>query len=285
MNRLVDREFWDARHAAGIGAAVSAAPAPRGGFVRRLFDAARTSLGAEPRTSYAEYLVWQTFRSHLPVRSDWRAIEIGSAPGRNLVRLHRWFNYEPFGVEYSPTGAEQTREALRRSGFDAAHVIEADFFSPDFQQRHRGRFDLVLSRGFIEHFDDPASVVAAHVALLRRGGILVCTVPNLLSAAYPFLALFGRDLLRAHNRRIMRLRRFQALFEGCDLETRHCGYRGLCQFFGVSLRTEDSLRGRLAGAMDRAGDLMNHGMFLLLRGRAVETRWSPHLVYIGQKTR
>ena len=40
-------------------------------------------------------------------------------------------------------------------------------------------FDVVMSRGFIEHFDEPSSVVDRHLDLLKPGGLLVVSIPNL----------------------------------------------------------------------------------------------------------
>lgn len=277
--RLAEQQFWDARHSGyadeqrrdGAGGAPS--------FMNRV----RAKLGAEANQSYPDFLILRKLSSLLPRRPDWRAIEVGCAPGRNLMRMHRLFGYEPYGVDYSPVGVETTRETFRRHGFDPANVMQCDFFDAAFQAAQRERFDVVHSAGFIEHFDDPRAVIAAHANILKPGGYLVCSIPNLRSYVWPVLRLMANDLLTAHNRTIMRRAPFASLFEGHGLTPAFCDYVGVCQLFGVALRHERGMRGMVARVMDRFADVMNHGMFLILRGRAPETAWSPHLLYIGRK--
>ena len=282
MKRLANREFWDARHS--VHADESARQVWEGrGRTQRLRDKLRLKVGAWPGDSYAEYTFRKTAQRFLPRRGDWSILEVGSAPGKNLVDFHRLFGYDAFGVDYSPIGAEETRQTLKSAGLDPRNVIQADFFDTQFKSANAERFHVLLSCGFIEHFDDPAKVIRDHVNLLRNGGYLVCTIPNLRSYGYPFLALFGRDLLRVHNCKIMRLGPYRGLFEGLGLEPLFCSYVGVCQLFGQSIRHESSLRGHLARVLDLAGDVLDHLMFLVFRGRAPETRWSPHLVYIGRK--
>jgi hypothetical protein len=56
-----------------------------------------------------------------------RVIEIGSAPGDNLVEINHRFGFEPFGVEYTPTGAQESRQTISAAGFPD-HLFECDAF-------------------------------------------------------------------------------------------------------------------------------------------------------------
>jgi SAM-dependent methyltransferase len=243
----------------------------------------RARVGAEPNQAYGAYLFQKLMQKTLPTAPHWSIMEVGCAPGGNLVQFHRLFGYEPFGVEYSPVGVAQTQSLFQQHGLDPTHVLEADFFDASFHERCRERFDVIFSGGFIEHFEDPRKVVGLHVNLLRKGGYLVCSIPNLKSFSYPFLAVLGRDLLHSHNTKIMRLRSFTSLFGGLGLKPVYCGYCGMFQLYGMSFRHERSLRGLVAQGLDRLQDLADHLMFLWLRGAAFETRWSGHLVFVGRR--
>ncbi|MGE0480108.1 MAG: class I SAM-dependent methyltransferase [Phycisphaerae bacterium] len=282
MSQLVDRKFWDARHqdysAENAAASVRSERGVRGRLARL-----RARVGAQPSESYADFQTARVMKRHLPVRSDWSVVEVGCAPGRHLLRMRELFGYVPFGIEYSPVGAAETRGVFARNGIDPANVHEGDFFAPAVQQGLAGRFDVVLSRGFVEHFPEPRGVIAQHVNLLKPGGYLVCTIPNLRSFAWPFLATCARDILNAHNTRIMRRRVYGELFEHQGLESLCCQYVGVFQFFGLVLRHEHSPRGWVARGMDRLSDVINHALFAALRGRAIEHAWSPHLIYIGRR--
>ncbi len=279
---LADEEFWESRHSAFAAETADKVGAERSGL-RRWLDHLRTRVGALPFQSYSEYLVDRLLQDHLPVRDDWKAIEIGCAPGGNLLRLNRLFGYQPYGVENNSTGAKTTRGAFASQGFDPRQVIETDFFSPAFQDEYHECFDVVFSSGFIEHFDEPKPVIAAHVRILKPGGYLFCSIPNLKSFAFPFLICFARDLLRAHNLDIMHPQAYRMLFDDLGLETRFCAGIGMFKLFGVALRSESSLRGLIARAMDRGADAVETLLFACLRGRAIESRWSPYLIYIGRK--
>jgi SAM-dependent methyltransferase len=222
-------------------------------------------------------------KAHLPVRPDWSVIEIGCAPGSNLVDLHRMFGYEPYGIEYTHSGVTATLETFRGHGFNTTNVIEADFFDQEFHKRFRGSFDVVFSGGFIEHFDPPDEVLNLHVNLLKTGGYLVCVIPNLRGLFYPFLWLCGRDLLKAHNCSIMQKAAFRRIFEPLELDVKFSGYVGAFQFYGSSLRNEASLRGVAASLLNRVQDILDLCMFLFRRGSFPESRLSASLVFVGQR--
>ena len=105
-------------------------------------------------------------------------LEIGSAPGLNLIRVCRKFGYQPWGIEYSPIGAEANRATFRREGYPEANLIEGDVFDERLLRENENRFDIVYSAGLIEHFEDPRDLIARHVRLAAPGGFIVITVPN-----------------------------------------------------------------------------------------------------------
>ena len=280
--RLTKEKYWDIRHESNdwsTGTSVET----RKGLLRRLTDSTRGRHGVQAGQSYSDFVAYNLLRTHLPVRPDWSAIEIGCAPGINLVDLHRMFGYEPYGVEYSHSGVISTLDTFRRNGFDTANVIEADFFDQEFQDKYRGKFDVVFSKGFIEHFESHEEVLGLHVNLLKTGGYLVCMIPNLLGLFYPFLWLCARDILKAHNCRLMTKSTFRRAFEPLCLDTKFCGRVGAFQFYGSSLKHEHNLRGVVAVLLDRLQDILDHCMFLFHRGSFPESRLSASLLFVGQR--
>lgn len=281
MNDLVKRELWDVRHVRSQ--ACTPARWLPSSWLREKIWRGRANIGADHSQSYSDYLFVRLPMRYLPARSDWSAIEVGCAPGGNLLMLNRRFGYRVCGVEYSHVGAARTREFLLSHGLSSDVVVEADFFDRSFHDEYNNRFDVVLPRGFLEHFEFPNKAVEEHVALLRNDGYLVCSIPNLLGISYPYLSVLGRDLLRAHNTRIMCISAFRALFENQRLNPLFCGYCGQFQLFGMSTRCERSVRGIVGRGLDRLEGFVDHLLFLMLRGAALETRLSPHLVFVGQR--
>lgn len=280
--QLTTKKLWDERHKVH-GRSPGQNDQIRKGLVRKIVDHARYKQGAEIGQSFSSFLFQRLLRRHLPVRSDWTAIEIGCAPGSNLVALHRDFAYQPYGVEYSHTGVLLARETFSQYGFDPAGVIEADLFDREFQDSCRGKFDVVFSQGFIEHFDPPDEVLGLHANLLKTGGFLVCTIPNLRGVCYPYLRLCAREHLKLHNCSLMHKKAFRRVFEPLGLDIKFCGHVGGPDLHASQFRHERNLRGFSAKALDRVQDMVDHFLFFSYRGYFPRCRLSSDLAFIGQR--
>ena len=206
-------------------------------------------------------------------------VEIGSAPGRNLVGFYRRFGYSPFGIEYTSSGVAMNREVFRRHGLDPEAVIHADLFDEDRLRDYRERFDVVFSAGFIEHFEDPKAAVRRHVDLLAHSGILIITIPNLQGLNWLLCKISCPDLLAIHNLSIMNSARWLALFEGMGLTQLHSGYCGV-----IDLGLVDGSRSKLGDRFLQTLRVANYFLRRLPEFLRVETRLvSPNLIYIGKK--
>jgi SAM-dependent methyltransferase len=107
-----------------------------------------------------------------PVAPGARVIEVGCAPAKWLVFYAERFEARVAGVEYTAHGAALSAANLRATGVDG-DVRHADFF-----ELAPTEHDLVLSLGFIEHFEDLDGAFERHVRFLAPGGLLAVGVPN-----------------------------------------------------------------------------------------------------------
>jgi SAM-dependent methyltransferase len=222
-------------------------------------------------------------RPHFPIRADWKVLEVGSAPGQHLVQMHKRFAYEPFGVEYTPDGAEVNRRVFREHGLDPANVIQLDFLDPEFQDAYRESFDVVYSRGLIEHFESAADIVEKHVALLKDGGLLLISIPNLRGLNNWLAKFFYSDVLAIHNLSIMERSRFQALFDGLPVRPLYCDYLGVFAL-GLQATREGSWKRQLLAKGIMVEAMVGLAARPLLGNRHPESRWtSPYLVFLGEK--
>jgi SAM-dependent methyltransferase len=235
-------------------------------------------------TSYSEYLLWeQMFPEFLHPKEGAKIVEIGSAPGDFLVKFSRKYGSVPYGIEYSDTGAQVNRETFRRHGFNPDHVIHGDFFSDELIDRFRGKFDIVFSRGFIEHFTDVKAVIDRHVDLLAPGGHLFVDVPNFRGVNYPLAQLFDKEAIPRHNIEIMHPDVFSGLFKRDDLQSVACGYYGTFSFYLFSSDTSPVSRGLLRASF-KVQLLLNLAFRTFLGKRRLESpMFSPFLNYIGRK--
>jgi len=282
MMPLADRRHWDSVYDSGATFLAPARPS-------RLKNAVKRLLGPtvlEYMRDYRDYMLWDVaYRNFLVAKKGAKVLEVGSAPGHHLIRLRDVFGFEPYGVEYSPSGAEINRTLFRQHGIRGDNVIQGDFFSPEFQARYEGRFDVVVSHGFIEHFADVGGVVARHLNVLAPGGRLIVTIPNLRGINYLLTWIFRKELIPLHNLSIMRKDEFCRLFSRPNVATLLCGYYGTFSFGIFNVRSGSTKR-HLLMVCDKAQRLLNAAFRFLFGARGAESRFfSPYLIFIGVKER
>ena len=105
-----------------------------------------------------------------------RSVELGCGRG-DLSILLAQRGVEITLLDTSSLALGQARRRLERLGL-AGRLLQADFLEETGDLN--GRFDLALSAGVVEHFVGPSRrrAMAAHVRVLRRGGLAMISVPN-----------------------------------------------------------------------------------------------------------
>lgn len=264
MERLSEQEYWS-----------------------RLYERAPLANTVEPRLqwllrTYADAMLWDhLLPDALGRRPGLTVVELGSAPGTNLIRFHREFNCDVYGVEYTPSGAAYNRELFRVNGLDPKHVVQADILDPAFQDEYERRFDVVFSFGLIEHFDDPLPALAAHARLAKPGGTVIVVIPNLRGVHYGLTVLFNRSLLAIHNLTLMQRDRFLEATRTVTALAHYCGYCGVFNF-DLHNTAPQSVKRHLL----RLCKLSCLPLQWVLRaicpcGWFESARFSPYLVFIG----
>lgn len=155
---------------------------------------------------------------HAPATAGAEVLEIGCAPGKWLLYYAERFGARPIGIEYTEVGVELTRRNLAEVGVPGT-VIRGDFFTVEPVQA-----DLVLSLGFIEHFDDIERAFLRHLEFLRPGGTLVLGVPNFGGVLGAVQRWADPEHLDRHNRAAMRPELYRRLAEANGLTLTWQGY-------------------------------------------------------------
>jgi SAM-dependent methyltransferase len=105
-----------------------------------------------------------------------RFLEVGAGGSAWPAHVAARHGAEGWGIDFSRGGLGIAAACARRDGV-RAQLVEGDFFDPKLLPA--GRFDVVYSGGFVEHFPDPGPLMKRMAELLAPGGVVVTGVPNL----------------------------------------------------------------------------------------------------------
>ncbi len=148
-----------------------------------------------------------------------KLIEIGCAQSVFLPYFSKYFGFEVSGLDRSEIGCERARMVLEREHV-AGEVYVADFFSPP--ETLLQEFDVVFSRGVVEHFENTADAVRAISELLKPGGRMITSIPNFTGILRAYQKLLDRSIYEVHvplDREIL-----ASAHTGAGLELESCEY-------------------------------------------------------------
>jgi SAM-dependent methyltransferase len=162
----------------------------------------------------------RTLEELAPVAEDARVLELGCAPARWLVWYAERFGANITGLDYSAAGIRLSRDNLAAAGV-AGEIVEGDLFSDDLDL---GMFDLVLSLGVIEHFDDVPRAFARHASFVGDRGRLVLAMPNYRGLIGLLQKISDREHLKLHNTEAMQPKLYGPLAKSNGLTPEHARY-------------------------------------------------------------
>lgn len=158
----------------------------------RPIDPFRKGLRNYPYRRFHRYFE-QVFRCQ--ATNGQRLIEIGCAQSVFLPYFAQHFGFRVAGIDQSDLGCDRARQILEQQRV-GGEIYCGDFFSPPPELA--GAFDVALSYGVLEHFDDTAGAVGAVARFLKPGGKMITFVPNLTGVLGRYQRLLDRTLYEAH---------------------------------------------------------------------------------------
>jgi 2-polyprenyl-3-methyl-5-hydroxy-6-metoxy-1,4-benzoquinol methylase len=114
------------------------------------------------------------FKNH--PTSTMSVLEIGCGNSIFLGYFYERFNFKIFGLDYSEVGCQRTMEIFERDKVPGKVFLE-DALNPS--EELLGKFDVVVSLGVIEHFEDTTQTIYQFSRFLKPNGILITSIPNL----------------------------------------------------------------------------------------------------------
>jgi len=123
------------------------------------------------------------FRSHF---SEKRILEVGVGRGADVIALSK-LGAECVAIDYTHSSIQLVSCCSKKK--EQIYLAIADARKLPFRN---GIFDLVFSRGLLEHFRDPSNVIREQIRCLKPGGYLVVDVPQKL---HPYQLLVKMKIL------------------------------------------------------------------------------------------
>lgn len=204
------------------------------------------------------------------LRPGGTCFEVGCYPGTYLVYLGQRFGYTVSGIDATPYVLTRLPGFLAANGVPIGALYQGDFleFEPSEQ------YDVVLSIGFIEHFTDFRKVIEKHVDLLKPGGTLIMSCPNLRGLQRLLYLLLDRESLRRHVLAAMNLKVWEKVLTKRGMRVVFQGYYRTVDFFGQAkgaLATR--IANRIVAKSREINAMINYPNFLL----------SPIMISISRK--
>jgi SAM-dependent methyltransferase len=171
----------------------------------------------------ADYLFHQELAEMVSRQKVKTAIELGGFPGYYSIFLKKYLGAETtlldYFVHHGILGSLLNANQLNG---DDIHVIETDLFTYTPEQQ----YDLVLSCGLIEHFQDTRDIISRHVQFMKPGGALFITLPNFRSVNGWVQKTFDRSNYDKHNIECMDLHLLEAAAKDLGLKNVKVRYFG-----------------------------------------------------------
>jgi 2-polyprenyl-3-methyl-5-hydroxy-6-metoxy-1,4-benzoquinol methylase len=129
----------------------------------------------------------------VPVGS--KLLELGCGGSVLLPYLHRRFGLDVAGIDYSQPGCLLAQQICSAQQCHA-EIVCADVFDPPASML--SQYDVVVSFGLVEHFDDTTAAIRGFSRYLAPGGTMITTVPNMAGWPGTLQRLFSADVFERH---------------------------------------------------------------------------------------
>jgi 2-polyprenyl-3-methyl-5-hydroxy-6-metoxy-1,4-benzoquinol methylase len=239
--------------------------------------------GIENYVSRQFHIYFQRVFSSLSIRQA-KLLEVGCANSVWLSYFDKEFNFNVSGLDYSQIGCDATKRNLDANGVKG-DVICADLFSPP--EHILESYDIVISFGVAEHFNDTSDCIKAMLRLLKPNGILITNIPNMAGSVGLVQKLINRPVFDIHNP--LDKQDFLLAHQVSGSEVLQCDYFistnfGVCNLNGIRQKTiEWVIKKIILALLVRASILVwkieaKTGVFKVSRF------YSPYISCVARKT-
>jgi len=218
-----------------------------------------------------KWLYSDIFKKIFKYNSDGKFVEIGGFPGLNAIWFSKYLGYNSSIVDIYIDNAV-LKSLIKKNKSKEIIAIQKSIFdyNPD------DKYDIVMSSGLVEHFDDLEAIIDCHYKLLNYGGIAIICVPNFLGLNGLLQKLIDKKNIDAHNLSAMDHRIMISLLKESGFKDIKSKYYGR---FGVWIENETKYPKLLIFFM-RLVNMIGSKINIF----GMETKaFSPYSVFIAKK--
>ncbi|MBC8392593.1 MAG: glycosyltransferase [Deltaproteobacteria bacterium] len=124
-----------------------------------------------------------------------KLLEVGCALSIWLPYFATEFGFEVTGLDYSEPGCRNTEKILQKEGI-AGNIICADLLDPPNNMTEA--YDVVISFGLVEHFENTAVCLLSLKKFLKKRGLLITFIPNMVGITGFFQKMLNREIYDIH---------------------------------------------------------------------------------------
>ncbi len=222
------------------------------------------------------------FDEYLPDDRTPEVLELGCGASQWLPYLALRKGCRVSGLDREASAVDLAMANMRGAGA-RGDILCRDAFVTAANADLLGRFDLVYSRGLLEHFADIVDCLRRVRPYLRPDGIILTTVPNLQGVNWTLQRFGDLRVLETHvvyDVELLRRRHEEAGFDSLA-----AGYLGSYDaFLSESAPGTARWRRMTHGALCRASSVIADRCRRMTYGRAaLRGRWfAPYVYYVGR---
>lgn len=194
--------------------------------VPKLFDINSTSLDDYPYIKFHDIFT-KLFKKYKG-KKDIKILERGCANSIWPIYFHKYWNFDVYGIDYSEYGCILERKIFKHYGISEENIYCANLFEPP--ECLIGKFDIVMSFGVAEHFDDTTNVIKVMSQYLKHNGLLFTEIPNLSGINGIIMKIFNKAIYDIHvplDRKLL-----LEANQNANLVIRSCNYF-LIYYYGI----------------------------------------------------
>jgi 2-polyprenyl-3-methyl-5-hydroxy-6-metoxy-1,4-benzoquinol methylase len=234
---------------------------------------------------YSTWLIIHFIDSIIKNLNPKTLMEVGAGSSAWLPFFGSKYNLLVAGLDYSEVGCKICEENLKLQSIPYSSIICDDLFNWNSDDK----YDVVISNGVIEHFDNPGEVIKKCYSHIHDNGIIISVIPNLTGLYGKLTKKYLEDVYNMHK--IITKEELTNYHEECGLKTLKVNYTGIIYPLVIPWNSKVTGYFFKSGTTRKKATIFLINVFNLLftkflkicKTTIASPYYSPFIIYVGKK--